>query len=115
MGDPAATLAALARSAERPLSRRIADLWPHIEAALAAGVSRKQIVGALNAEGLSVSVHQLDTYLYRLRKTRDRPPASKVPLVQPPAPSPSSDPRSLDTILRSRPDMDGLARLARKQ
>lgn len=110
---------------KRPKSSRIADLFPEIEAALAKGFSRSQIVEALKAEGIEVTPALLSTYLQRLRKqvgSGQSPSRSESPAVAPDpslpgAPAPvygEHDPRRLDEIMRSTPDMKALAKLGRK-
>jgi hypothetical protein len=71
-----ARLLALTTSNERAIVRRMADVLPEIEAAVEAGATRVQIVEALNAEGIPVTVTTFATYLSRLRNQRRRMPPS---------------------------------------
>lgn len=112
--DIKATLDALSTSAERPVSRRVAELLPAIEAAIAAGVSRRQIVQVLRDDGIPIDLRQLDTYLYRLRR-RQRPvgqvaAAAPAPAVSAPG---SHDPKVLSAIMGQRPNLEEYARIAR--
>ncbi len=110
----------------RPTSRRIAELLPDIEAALARGFRREQVVSALKTEGIDVTPAMLSTYLHRLRK---RSPVSTLPIesaspsLPKPAPAPEASPASVQkhfepgdirAIARNRPDLAELARLGRE-
>ena len=129
--------ASLERSAAKhpPLkARRIAALLPQIEAAMAQGSPRAHIVTALLDVGIEVTPHQLSNVIARLRRQREevpgRSPATAVPRIASvptlapapsaaPAASPTSkfgahDPRLLDEVMRSTPDMKALAKLAPK-
>jgi hypothetical protein len=139
---PDAFAASLARSAtQHPPSkaRRIAPLLPQIEAALAQGSSRAHIVTALRDMGIEITLSQLSNVMARLRRQRGAaaglPPADRgrsvvpsslapeaVALVTAVTPgaaaiSPASkfgahDPRLLDEVMRSTPDLKALAKLA---
>ena len=134
---PDAFLASLERSsAKHPPSkaRRIAELLPQIEAAMAQGSPRAHIVTALLDVGIEVTPHQLSNVIARLRRQREEVPGlspvtvvsriASVPTLAPaspaaPAASPGSkfgahDPRLLDEVMRSTPDMKALAKLAPK-
>lgn len=122
----------LEEQTSRPTSRRIAELLPEIEVALAQGFRRAQIVSALKTEGIDITPAMLSTYLHRLRKrpaTKTLPSESTSPST-PEAPSPpevqatagvvpnyqygAHDPRRLDEVMRNRPDLKALAKLAKK-
>jgi hypothetical protein len=128
--------ASLERSAdEHPPSkaRRIAALLPQIAAALAEGSSRAHIVKALLAVGVEVTPNQLSNVMSRLRRQQPGTEGSAAVLAPVPgitsvstlaaaaarpvagrAPSQfgSHDPRLLDEVMRSTPDMKALAKLA---
>jgi hypothetical protein len=138
--------ASLKRSAaQHPPSkaRRIAALWPEIEAAMARGSPRAHIVTALMEVGVEVTPHLLSNVIARLRKQRADAvgpsavnpvpriagvptlapvlasalsPALVSPSVAPPVGAASKfgahDPRLLDEVMRSTPDMKALAKLA---
>jgi len=124
----------------RPMSRRILELLPDIEAAIAKGFSRTQIVEALKkSEDIDITPSMLSNYVRRARQRR-RPgapsPATPAPspaefatpaeaaLGQPgsnePAPASTStstspqhgepDPHPVDESLSATPDMNALAR-----
>ena len=112
-------------------ARRIAALLPQIEAAMVQGSSRAHIVTALMGVGIDITPHQLSNVITRLRKQRQdtaAPPAGRpngVPITSVPTlahlPNPGSaskfgthDPRLLDEVMRSTPDMKALAKLAPK-
>lgn len=61
----------------RPVVRRLRELLPDIEEAMSKGYTRANIVKALKAEGIEISVSVLSTYLQRLRQRR--PPLSTQP------------------------------------
>ena len=134
---PDAFSASLERSAAKhppSKARRIAALLPQIEAAMAQGSPRAHIVTALLDVGIEVTPHQLSNVIARLRRQREEPPGlspvtvvsriASVPTLAPPlsaapAASPVSkfgahDPRLLDEVMRSTPDMKALAKLAPK-
>jgi hypothetical protein len=112
-------------------ARRIAALLPQIEAAMSQGSSRSHIVTGLKGVGIDITAHQLSNVIARLRKARQdatpmpvgRPtgvPIASVPtLAHLPNPASGSaskfgahDPRLLDEVMRSTPDMKALAKLA---
>ena len=110
-------------------ARRIAALLPQIEAAMSQGSSRAHIVTALTGVGIDITPHQLSNVIARLRKQcqdtaappAGRPsgvPVASVPtLAHPPKLASASkfgtyDPRLLDEVMRSTPDMKALAKLA---
>ena len=115
-------------------ARRIAALLPQIEAAMAQGSPRAHIVTALLDVGIEVTAHQLSNVIARLRRQREEVPGlssvtavpriASVPTLAPappaaPAANPASkfgahDPRLLDEVMRSTPDMKALAKLAPK-
>lgn len=134
---PDAFSASLERSAAKhppSKARRIAALLPQIEAAMAQGSPRAHIVTALLDVGIEITPHQLSNVIARLRRQREEPPGlppvtvvpriANVPTLAPalsaaPAASPASkfgahDPRLLDEVMRSTPDMKALAKLAPK-
>jgi hypothetical protein len=138
---PDAFSASLERSAAKhppSKARRIAALLPQIEAAMAQGSPRAHIVTALLDVGIEVTPHQLSNVIARLRRQREDAPGlpesgatvlpvpriASVPTLASAlsaAPTASSaskfgahDPRLLDEVMRSTPDMKALAKLAPK-
>jgi len=106
---------------------RVREVIDEIEAALAAGVSRQKVLDALAADGLVMSMRTFDTILKRIRQSRGGKPArastSRVKekpsgvAAEPdsePSAAGSHNPRDIDDILRSTPDLDALAKLARR-
>ena len=108
-------------------SRIVRQLLPAIEAALAAGITRAQIVEDLVATGAPMSVKLLSNYLVRHRKAARAALACAVPLGQPtpaavpgvlpclpsvPAPSelPEDTHQAIDRIARQSHDLDALTR-----
>ena len=93
------------------------------------GSPRAHIVTALMDVGIDITPHQLSNVIARLRKqSQNTPPVpagrpSGVPIASVPTlahlPNPGSaskfgahDPRLLDEVMRSTPDMKALAKLA---
>lgn len=66
-----AALQALARSDDkRPEAARLRDVFDDVEAALAAGVSRADVLAALHDQGFTMTLRTFDSALYRIRKER---------------------------------------------
>ena len=122
-------LRALATMTKPSGMRRMADVLPEIERALASGVPRSAVVEALKGNGIEMTLATFSANLYRLRKaapgmrssqqaTYPAAPASAAPpssAVETPHRYGQHDPRRLDDILRSAPDMKALAKLAKKE
>jgi len=114
---------------KRTKASRISDVFDHIEAALAAGVSRVDILSELSSDGLNMSVSTFNTTMSRIRKRRAKVPSQtkpaqpeqaiqnkaqtsndyKKPNEKPNKVEPSSDPADLDAIWRQTPDLAALA------
>ncbi|MGE4370750.1 MAG: hypothetical protein AB7E12_13840 [Burkholderiaceae bacterium] len=75
-------LVELMQMSSNRLIGRIRPLLPTIDAQLRAGVSRKDIVQALQANGINVSMRYLDTALYRWRRKRKAETAAGHPSTQ---------------------------------
>jgi hypothetical protein len=113
----------------RPMAARLRDVIDHVEAALAAGVPRARVLGELQAQGLNMSLATFETTLRRIRarSARERQTASPSspprPFASIAAPSPASVPTAtgthrpaeLDQIMGSSPDLDALARFAKRR
>ena len=107
-----------------------------VEAALAAGVPRSVIVDKLVSHGLDISLATFQTTLHRVRRKRGKPtvtpvkpnnqsitktiqPVNKPSVVEleddsePPLVV-SHDPRDIDAIMRSTPDLEYYARIYRE-
>ena len=121
---------------KRSNSALLRDVIDDVEAALAAGVSRVVVVDELAAFGLAMSLSAFDTALHRIRRKRGKPtvtpvkpnnqsitktiqPVSKPTVVEleddsePPLVV-SHDPRDIDEIMRSTPDLEYYARIYRE-
>ncbi len=95
-------------------ARRIAALLPQIEAAMSQGSPRAHIVTALMGVGIDITPHQLSNVIARPSGGLI---ASVPTLAHLPNPASASkfgahDPRLLDEVMRSTPDMKALAKLA---
>jgi len=107
-----------------------------VEAALAAGVPRSVIVDKLVSHGLDISLATFQTTLHRVRRKKGKPSVTPVksnnqlitktiqtvnkPVVveleddeEPPLVV-SHDPRDIDAIMRSTPDLEYYAKIARE-
>lgn len=114
---------------------RLREVLADVEAALAAGARRCDVVAALEAGGLGMSLSTFETTLKRLRAKRAGIPVKSVQ-VQPsmasrpslstllaaqadPAPElarqASHDPTDLDRIITTQPDLNALAKLAKRK
>ncbi len=65
-------LLALASAGEHAKMQRIRNVFPEIEAAMAAGASRAQIVEALKAEGIDIAPKVFSNYVLRIREQIQR-------------------------------------------
>lgn len=109
-----------------------------VERALAAGVPRPLVVDELAAHGLEMTLATFDTTLNRIRRQREKQlsvqsgksastaqrkdsGAGTVPISADPVRTPeatadiSHDPADLDRIIKSRPDMEALASMAKRR
>jgi hypothetical protein len=121
---------------KRSNSALLRDVIDDVEAALAAGVSRVVVLDELAAFGLAMSLSAFDTALHRIRRKRGKPTVtpvktnnqsitkkiqsdSKLTVVEleddsePPLVA-SHDPRDIDEIMRSTPDLEYYARIYRE-
>ncbi len=112
----------------RSKAARVREVIDEIETALAAGVSRQKVLEALAADGLVMSMRTFETILKRIRrnkggrKTRATAPPPRVkekPTGAEPEEAEASvtgshDPKDIDEIVRSTPDLDALAKLAKR-
>ncbi len=64
----ASALRDLGNSESRTEAARLREVFPHIEAALAAGVSRNAILDTLHGQGFKMNLKTFDNAIYRLRK-----------------------------------------------
>lgn len=142
--NPADVLRKLAKEdGARTKIARLRDVFPEIEAALAAGVSRQKIVECLAETGLIMTTKTFATMLYRLRQkfhTLSKSEATTPPvlasttkqsfqifspeisaaqkgseIVENTTLKPSTDPKDLDAIMRGIPDMAALAKIGKER
>lgn len=119
-------LRALASDDEaRSKAARLRDVIDDVEVALAAGVPRSLVLKELKDHGLDLSLSTFDTSLKRIRAKRriqntdavsaDKPVAERKAMSNHPDPSRQShDPAELDRIMQAKPDLAGLAKLAKR-
>ncbi|WP_081082382.1 hypothetical protein [Burkholderia diffusa] len=122
---------------KRSKAARLRDVIDDVEATLAAGVSRSDVVEELAKHGLEMTLTTFETTLRRIRQKRGRPSIAQATLAgQParpakpqeaaqvvetppepetPAPDASYNPADIDRIMSSTPDLDALAKLAKKR
>ena len=82
----------------RPIVRRLQELLPDIEEAMSKGYTRANIVQALKAEGIDISVSVLSTYLQRLRQRRPPPPTQSASGALFPAATPEAGKAALPEV-----------------
>jgi len=117
---------------KRSKAARLRDVIDDVETALAAGVSRADVLAELKAHGLDMSLATFDTTLKRLRAKRGHGTAKLTPqpataalrsepvpaVSAPPAPSEPGDashnPADIDRITSSKPDLSALSKLAKR-
>lgn len=128
---------------KRSKTARLREAMPDVENTLAAGVKIETVLEALNENGFNLSLGSFKTMLYRLRLERGGKPqittvaATIEPEVkpktvqqkprttyQPPPPEveeeeqdnqTSTNPADIDKIISSTPDLDALAKAAKKR
>jgi hypothetical protein len=132
--DPSAALAALADDyASKSKAALFRAHFDGIERALQSGAPRSRVVEILKTHGIGLSVASFNEYLYRERKRRRK---AMTPTAPAPAPAPihrgpevmsdeqlptatepfkRSDPRAIDAIINSTPDLESLAKIHREQ
>jgi hypothetical protein len=62
----------LARSSSRRESVRLKEIFDSIEASLAAGVTRIQVLESLHQNGFTMSINTFNTTIYRIRQQKRR-------------------------------------------
>lgn len=65
-------LNALAKGKNRPATARLREIFNEIEAALRAGVRRKDVHHALTKSGFAISFESFELAIYRIRKERGK-------------------------------------------
>ena len=128
----------------RSKAARLRDVLDDVEAALAAGVKQAAVVEVLKEAGLEMTLGTFKNTLQRLRAKRVGQPATPIPQARPkpePAPganrrtdapallqeplaepaieeqsqAPSHNPKDIDAIMGSTPDLDALAKFGRRK
>lgn len=120
----------------RSKAARLRDVFDDVEVALAAGVSRSLVIKELAAHGLELTLATFETTLKRIRQKRKKQLTTSVKSVnksqgQPikPRETPplvktndeaentivgSHDPADLNKIFSNKPDLEALAKLAKR-
>ena len=120
-------LRALAKNAEgRPTIAKMRDVIDDIEAALAAGVKRSDILDELLKQGIKMTLSTFDSNLHRIRRKRgtsthrqtfntQESSGNDLPSEQSGggATSGSEKPVDIGEIMRSTPDLNALAKAAK--
>ena len=108
---------------KRSNTARLRDVIDEIESTLAAGVSRADVVKVLAEQGLQMTIYSFDSALRRIRQQRKEnvniyqsPKEPNKDTTEPQAEikAPSTNPRDLDAIIASKPDMAALAKYAKR-
>ncbi len=123
---------------KRSKAARLRDVIDDVEVALAAGVTRSSVLEELAAHGLEMTLATFDTTLKRIRQKRYKTSITSVKFVsqhqvQPTKPHEappvvkveaeiesinsvvgSHNPADLDEIIGSNPDLEALAKLAKR-
>lgn len=81
----ASALRDLGNSESRTETARLREIFHHVEAALAAGVSRKAILKTLHEQGFKMHLKTFDNAIYRLRKKAESGIDKKATIVSAPA------------------------------
>ncbi len=120
---------------KRSKAARLRDVIDEVEATLASGITRAEVVRRLSESGLEMALATFNSELQKIRNKRGRPPAAPVkpdnrpasrkdqPINNPavaesnddsePKLVASHDPRDIDAIMRSTPDLEYYAKIAR--
>ena len=121
---------------KRSKAARLRDVIDDVEFALAAGVTRSSVLEELAAHGLEMTLTTFDTTLKRIRQKRNKTsitsdksvsqsqnqpkkPPEAPPIVETETESESPmlsshNPADLDKIIGSKPDLEALAKLAKR-
>lgn len=120
---------------KRSKAARLRDVIDDVETALAAGVSRVDVLTELKAHGLEMSLATFETTLKRLRAKRGqrtgKPAPTSTPATVPPQPDPelavpattsgpsdlgkgSHNPADIDRIISNKPDLAALTKIAKR-
>ncbi len=109
---------------KRSQTARLRDVIDEIETTLAAGVSRAEVVKVLADQGLQMTINAFDSALRRIRQKRKenvntyrshKEPNKNTTDTQTEIKAPSTNPRDLDKIIASKPDLAALAKYAKRR
>lgn len=121
---------------KRSKAARLRDVIDEVEAALAAGVPQATVVEELTNQGLEMTLSSFKTMLLRIRQKRGKAsitaaksasppgqpskPSNAAPVVEAEPEAESSEggshnPADLDKIIGSKPDLDALAKYAKRK
>lgn len=121
-------LALIEDHASRSKIARLRDVFDEIETAMAAGVKRSEILKALEKQGIKMTLATFENSLQRIRKKRKNQPQEQTKIVPVNGETEkkeqvtpvhithgkTSDPKAVDAILSSNPDLLALSRHAPK-
>jgi len=121
---------------KRSKAARLRDVIDDVEFALAAGVNRSSVLEELATYGLEMTLATFDTTMKRIRQKRNKTSIASVKSVSQPQGQPtkpreappveetetdsestvvgSHNPADLDKIIGSKPDLEALAKLAKR-
>jgi len=121
---------------KRSKAARLRDIIDEVEATLATGITRAEVVKKLSENGLEMALATFNAELQKIRKKRGKPSVDQVKtnnqsvtkIIQPvnkpsvveleddsePPLVVSHDPRDIDEIMRSTPDLEYYARIYRE-
>ena len=107
---------------KRSKAARFRDIYNEVEAAIKAGVSIETIHETARNNGLDLTLESFKTNLYRTRRAIGKGKLKKEYVAPEPASDdekqsttrPTSDPAELDRIISSKPNLDELAKHAKK-
>jgi len=117
---------------QRTKAGRFRDVYPDVEAAIASGVSHASILEVLREGGLEMTLATFRSTLQRIRAkppkssrkahsptSRQVPPGEHVSVEKTDAPegnpTASHDPKDIDKIIGTQPNLDELAKFSRSR
>lgn len=109
---------------KRSQTARLREVIDDVEATLASGVPRAEVLKVLNKHGFKMTLSGFDAAMWRIRKKRSTVKPAMTPArakheqddenKQGKPDYPSSDPRELDKIFGATHDLEALAKHAKK-
>jgi hypothetical protein len=112
-----ARLAALREKKPPSKAAQIRGLWPEIKAALENGHSLKAVCDCLEADGISISVQTLGSYITRMRKKPVPVESIVAPRLADPdeLPEPESNTHTRPTVSKAKEPPNPLANVRSRQ